>query len=56
MMAADGTGAHPDAKQRVELSKESVCPPASEPPKPKVCTPAAVDQSQRLFAVTVSML
>ncbi|XP_041814110.1 AT-rich interactive domain-containing protein 1B isoform X2 [Chelmon rostratus] len=34
MMPTEGMGAHLDAKQRVELSKESVCP-ATEPPKPK---------------------
>ncbi|KAE8286480.1 AT-rich interactive domain-containing protein 1B [Larimichthys crocea] len=34
MMPSEGMGAHPDAKQRVELSKEGVCP-AAEPPKPK---------------------
>lgn len=34
MMPADGMGAHPDAKQRMELSKEGVGP-ATEPPKPK---------------------
>lgn len=34
MMPAEAMGAHPDVKQRVELSKEGVCP-ASEPPKPK---------------------
>lgn len=35
MMPADGMGAHPDAKQRLELSKEGVCPATAEPPKPK---------------------
>lgn len=35
MMPSEGMGAHPDAKQRVELSKEGVCS-AAEPPKPKV--------------------
>ncbi|KAM7395859.1 hypothetical protein PAMA_007237 [Pampus argenteus] len=34
MMPADGMGAHPDTKPRVELSKEGVSP-ASDPPKPK---------------------
>ncbi|XP_074541825.1 AT-rich interactive domain-containing protein 1B isoform X1 [Halichoeres trimaculatus] len=34
MMSADGMGAHPDAKQRVELSKDGICP-VSEPLKPK---------------------
>ncbi|CAJ1077766.1 AT-rich interactive domain-containing protein 1B isoform X2 [Xyrichtys novacula] len=34
MMSADGMGAHPDAKQRVELSKDGVYP-VSEPFKPK---------------------
>ncbi|XP_036942680.1 AT-rich interactive domain-containing protein 1B isoform X3 [Acanthopagrus latus] len=34
MMPAEGIGAHPDVKQRVELSKEGVCP-ATDPPKPK---------------------
>uniref|UniRef100_UPI0037E9784D AT-rich interactive domain-containing protein 1B n=1 Tax=Semicossyphus pulcher TaxID=241346 RepID=UPI0037E9784D len=34
MMSVDGVSAHPDAKQRVELSKDGVCP-ASDPPKPK---------------------
>ncbi|XP_062293015.1 AT-rich interactive domain-containing protein 1B isoform X2 [Scomber scombrus] len=34
MMPADGMGVHPDAKQRVELNKEVVAPPA-DPPKPK---------------------
>ncbi|XP_070782221.1 AT-rich interactive domain-containing protein 1B [Enoplosus armatus] len=34
MMPAEGMGAHPDAKQRVELSKEGVCP-ATDAPKSK---------------------
>lgn len=35
MMSAEGMGVHPDAKQRVELSKEGVGP-TTDPPKPKV--------------------
>lgn len=50
MMPSEGMGAHPDAKQRVELSKEGVCP-AAEPPKPKVRPFGFVNQSQWLFAL-----
>ncbi|XP_022626034.1 AT-rich interactive domain-containing protein 1B-like isoform X2 [Seriola dumerili] len=41
MMPAEGMGAHPDTKQRVELSKESVGP-ATEPPKPKKASVATM--------------
>ncbi|KAM6992806.1 LOW QUALITY PROTEIN: AT-rich interactive domain-containing protein 1B-like [Tautogolabrus adspersus] len=41
MMSSDGMGARPDAKQRVELSKDGVSP-ASKPTKPKKPSPATM--------------